>query len=176
MSDSKGLYPELSSIRLLALDVDGVLTDGRVVWIGDEQRLAFSVRDGAALHWLRREGVQVTWISGRDSKAARARARELGIEELHLGVGDKEAVLRDVQARLEVSAAETAAMGDDLPDLRLAAACGFFAAPADAEPEVRERARLVTVACGGAGAVRELARHILVARGRWQAVVEAHGG
>ena len=176
MTGSQGLYPELASIRLLALDVDGVLTDGRVVWVGDEQRLAFSVRDGAALNWLRRESVQVAWISGRDSRAARARASELGIEELHLAVRDKAAVLAEVQSRLGIGVGETAAMGDDLPDLALAGGSGFFAAPADAEPEVRERARLVTVAPGGAGAVRELARHILVARGRWQAVVEAHGG
>lgn len=160
----------LARVRLLALDVDGTLTDGRVVYTGSDERQAFCVRDGQGLAWLVREGLHVVWITGRGCEATARRARELGAE-LHVGAGSKRAVLAGVQERLGLEREATAAMGDDLPDLGLAERAAVFAAPADARAEVRARADFVTEAPGGAGAVRELAEHLLRARGRWEEIV-----
>lgn len=169
----------LAGVRLLALDVDGTLTDGRVVYAeGDDEVRevqAFHVHDGQGLTWLARAGVAVVWISGRGSEATRRRASELGVAELHLGVADKGAVLADVQARLGLTPEHTAAMGDDLGDLALKQRAAFFAAPADARAEVRAVADLITAAGGGRGAVRELVEAILCARGRWPGIAGASG-
>jgi 3-deoxy-D-manno-octulosonate 8-phosphate phosphatase (KDO 8-P phosphatase) len=149
---------------LLALDVDGVLTDGAVIYVGEEELQRFHVRDGQGLVLLARAGVHLTWITGRGCRATERRAEELGVKELHTGVRDKASVLRGVQQRLGVGPRETIAMGDDLPDLALAECATLFAAPADAAAEVRERAGLVTQARGGCGAVRELCDAILAAQ------------
>ncbi len=166
----------LAAARLVALDVDGVLTDGRVVYQGGEELQVFDVRDGLGIQLLAREGLTIAWVSGRGCAATRRRATELGVREVHLETKSKGAVLEELQRRLGIAARETVAMGDDLPDLALASRAGAFAAPADAHPEVRRRAHLVCAARGGRGAVRELAEAILRARGRWQGVVDAQGG
>jgi len=164
----------LRSARLVALDVDGVLTDGRVVHTGAYEIQVFDVRDGLGLKLLQREGLTVAWISGRGCPATQVRAAELGVSEVHLRSGPKGPVLASLQARLGVRRDETVAMGDDLPDLALAAHAGLFAAPADAHPEVLARAELVCSARGGRGAVRELAEAILRARGAWQRALDDH--
>jgi 3-deoxy-D-manno-octulosonate 8-phosphate phosphatase (KDO 8-P phosphatase) len=166
----------LARVRLLALDVDGVLTDGRIAYgaYGPADQIQhFHVQDGLALRWLSREGVAIAWITGRGCMANIQRARELEIDELCERVEDKSAALREIQARRAISIEETAAMGDDLPDLALRAASGFFAAPANAVAEIKSRADLVTRASGGGGAVRELVEAILRAKGRWQAILDA---
>jgi 3-deoxy-D-manno-octulosonate 8-phosphate phosphatase (KDO 8-P phosphatase) len=166
----------LAGARLLALDVDGCLTDGRVVlgpW-GEVQ--AFCVHDGQGLKFLQRSGVEVAWITGRGSQATELRAHELGVKELHMRVGPKQEVLEELRRRLGVGAEATLAMGDDLADLGLARASGFFCAPANARAEVRAAADLVTSAAGGAGAVRELCELVLRAKGVWQGLVEKAGG
>ena len=165
------LERRLGAVRLLALDVDGTLTDGGVVWVGSEQLQRFCVHDGQGLAWLRKAGVEVTWISGRGCEATRRRAAELGIAELHLGVGPKQEVLHGVQERLGIAPEHTLAMGDDVPDLAMAAGAALFAAPANARPEVRVRADLVTEARAGQGAVRELSEVLLRARGAWRGIV-----
>ena len=155
-------------VRLVALDVDGVLTDGGLHYDpeGREQK-RFHVADGLGIKLLRRAGLEVAIISGRASPAVAARARELGIAHLHQGVEDKRALLDQLLARLELCPAQVAYMGDDLPDLPVLRVVGFPAAPADARPEVRQAARWVTSAPGGRGAVRELAEHLLKAQGKW---------
>lgn len=166
----------LARVKLLALDVDGVLTDGRITYGAHgpaDERPAFDVQDGIALRWLQQEGVVVAWISGRGSPGVEFRARELEIREVHLRVASKNAVLAEVQERLAIPPDATAGMGDDLPDLGLRARCGFFAAPANARREVRDRADLVTESSGGRGALRDFAELILRAKGRWQAIVDA---
>jgi len=157
----------LAGLRLVAFDVDGTLTDGRVVWVGAEQLQSFSVHDGQGLVWLRKAGVRLAWISGRGCTATRLRAEELGIDEVHLRAGPKDAVLAAIQQRLDIAPEATLAMGDDLPDLALARRAALFAAPADARPEVCARADLVLTARGGRGAARELAELVLTAKGRW---------
>jgi 3-deoxy-D-manno-octulosonate 8-phosphate phosphatase (KDO 8-P phosphatase) len=165
----------LARARLLALDVDGTLTDGRVTWVGDAETLSFSVHDGQGLVWLREAGVNVVWISGRGSLAVESRAAELGIREVHLRAQDKGAVLADVQRRLGIERSQSVAMGDDLGDLDFAPHVAVLAAPANARQQTRERADLVTSASGGAGAVRELAEAILVAQDLWLARVARYG-
>ncbi len=159
----------LAAARLVVLDVDGTLTDGRVAYLGDEELCTFDVHDGQGLVWLREAGLELAWISGRGSRAVERRAAELGVRELFLRVGDKARVLGELQRRLDIAPAHTLAMGDDLADLALAGGAGLFVAPANARAEVRARAGLVTRAAGGAGAVRELAELVLDARGLWDA-------
>ena len=158
------LEAQLERTRLLVLDVDGVLTDGRVVYGNGEELQFFDVQDGQGLAWLRKAGITVAWITGRGCEATRRRAEELGVAELHMRSGPKDAALRKIQERLGIAPDETVAMGDDLPDLGLAQYAGVFAAPANARPQVKERADIVTDASGGRGAVREICERILVAR------------
>ena len=168
------LQERLAAAKLLVLDVDGTLTDGHVWTAAEGEALRFSIRDGFALKQLAREAISVAWISGRSSPAARARGQELGILELHLGVSDKTRVLGEVQARLGIDIEHTVAIGDDLPDLRLARRAAVFVAPANARSEVKARAHWVLQASGGDGAVRELSEALLQARQRWAAIVDDH--
>lgn len=166
----------LAAVKLVALDVDGVLTDGRIVYgkggVDDEQ-MTFHVRDGIGLRWLADAGIAVAWITGRGCAATRSRAAELGITRLVERAGPKGEELARVQRELGCERSATLAMGDDLPDLPMRGACALFVAPADAEAEVRARADLVTAAGGGRGAVRELCELLLRAQGRWSALVDA---
>lgn len=173
---SEGILERLKPARLLALDVDGTLTDGRVIHSPAGEQQAFHVHDGQGLVWLRRAEVEVAWISGRGCEATRTRAAELGVRELHLGVGPKTEVLREIQERLSIGVDETVSMGDDLPDLGLKERSAVFCAPADARAEVRAAADFVTDAGGGAGAVRELAEALLTALGRWPGIADVRGG
>ena len=166
------LDERLARVRLVVLDVDGVLTDGRIRYAGEDELMQFDVKDGLGLVLLRRAGVALAWISGRGCEATEKRARELGVEELHLRSGPKGVVLEGVQRRLGVAVEQTLAMGDDLPDLELAERAGVFVAPADGVPALCERADWVTRAGGGRGAVREVADRILAAKGK----AESTGG
>ena len=167
-SAGASLEERLRAVRLVALDVDGVLTDGSVIYDGDRELQRFHVHDGAGLVWLVRAGVRLAWISGRGCDATRRRAEELGVDELHLGSGPKDVVLAGVQERLGIPVEETLAMGDDWPDFALARRAGLFACPADARPEVRDRADWIARANGGRGAVRELCEALLRARGDFE--------
>jgi len=156
----------LARARLVVFDVDGVLTDGRVVYSERLEVQAFDVKDGFGIAQLVRAGVEVAWISGRGFWGTRQRAEELGVRELHLRAGPKDLVLAGVQERLGIPPADTVSMGDDVPDLGLAERSALFVAPADAHPEVRARAGWVCAARGGRGAARELCDAVLAARGR----------
>jgi 3-deoxy-D-manno-octulosonate 8-phosphate phosphatase (KDO 8-P phosphatase) len=155
-----------ADIALLVLDVDGVLTDGRL-WFGPdgESLKAFHVRDGHGIKAMLAAGIGVAVISGRRSPAVAARMRELGVSEVAQGVADKPAALADLLARSAVDARNVACLVDDTPDLGLMAAVGLPAAVADAHPQVLAAARHVTRAAGGQGAVREFCDFLLAARG-----------
>jgi 3-deoxy-D-manno-octulosonate 8-phosphate phosphatase (KDO 8-P phosphatase) len=144
-------------IRLLVLDVDGVLTDGRIYMspAGEELKV-FHVRDGAGLVALQRAGVAVAIISGRDSAAVTRRASELGIRHVRQGVVDKAAELAALMRELGVAPAGTACVGDDTPDLPMLEAAGLAVAVADAHPALKAVAHWVTPSPGGLGAVREV--------------------
>ena len=163
---------KLEPIRLVVLDVDGVLTDGSLFYSGDgEEHKRFSVRDGLAIRLLLRAGIQVAVISGRPSVAVLARCSELGVRSELIVTSDKPAELDRMEELLQLEDSNIAAMGDDLPDLPLLARAGFAACPTDAAPEVIAACDLVCGAEGGRGAVRELAEVVLKAQGRWTELV-----
>ena len=176
-NDAGDVRAILERARLLVLDVDGVMTDGKVVYASAGGAVtevqSFDVQDGIALRWLSKAGMKIAWITGRGCQVTAHRARELRIDALEMQVERKSEVLQIVQERFGFGVAETIAMGDDLPDLGLRARAAWFAAPANARVEVKERADLVLSRSGGDGAVRELAEILLRARGRWQAIVDA---
>jgi len=152
-------------IRLLALDVDGVLTDGTVqISSGGTEAKNFSILDGMGLVRLAKAGVAVAWISGRPSGATRARAAELKIPHLIEGRTDKLAALQELAAALGLTAAQCAYMGDDDIDAPAIAWAGVGAAPRDAMPAALQAARYVPARPAGCGAVREVCEHILAAR------------
>jgi 3-deoxy-D-manno-octulosonate 8-phosphate phosphatase (KDO 8-P phosphatase) len=155
-------------IRLLVLDVDGVLTDGRLYFGPRGEALkVFDVRDGYGLVALQRAGIAIAVISGRRSGAVSARCRELGIRHVYQGVADKLAVFERLRRRLKLAAGACACVGDDLPDVPLMSAVALGFAVADAHPAVRRAAAVVTRQGGGRGAVREVCDFLLAAaRGR----------
>lgn len=155
----------LSSIRLLILDVDGVLTDGRLHF-GPEGELykSFHVRDGHGIRQLLKAGVQVAVISGRQSAATRQRCAELGIAHVREAVADKAAEFLRLSAQLSVPPNECACIGDDITDVPLLAQAGLGVAVADAHPSALAAAHRRTRASGGAGAVREVCDWLLEAR------------
>jgi 3-deoxy-D-manno-octulosonate 8-phosphate phosphatase (KDO 8-P phosphatase) len=154
-----------ASVRLLVLDVDGVLTDGRL-WFGPdgEALKVFHVRDGHGIKLLREAGVEVAVISGRRSRAVETRMRELGVSRVILGADDKQSALDGLLASLGLAPAEAACLVDDLPDLPLLRTVGLPAAVADAHPAVLAEAQHVTQLPGGQGAVREFCDWLLAAR------------
>jgi len=155
------------AIQLLVLDVDGVLTDGRLYYGARGETLkVFHVHDGHGIVMLRRAGIEVAVLSGRRSAAVRARCRELGVRHLHQGVADKGARLAQLLQRLRIPARACACVGDDLPDLPVMRAVALSFAVADAHREVRRAAHVVTRAPGGRGAVREVCDHLLSLRRR----------
>ncbi len=158
-------------IRLLVLDVDGVLTDGSVILADDGSELKrFNAKDGAAIRWWLRSGRQMAWISGRESLAVLHRARDLGVKHVHQHVLNKLDMYTDLLEQIGLSAERTACMGDDLMDLPILTRCGFSIAVADATPEIRDMADFVTQRPGGHGAVAEAVRFLLQAAGDWQAL------
>lgn len=158
-------------IRLLLLDVDGVLTDGRIIY-GNAglEVLAFHVRDGLALKSAQTCGITVGLLSGRKSEALLRRAEELGLSEVHTGVEDKIGVYRQLLMRYRLDDTGVAYMGDDLPDLPLLQRVGLAIAVADAAVEVQRVAHVVTSLPGGKGAVREAVEWLLKSQGVWDEV------
>ncbi len=159
-------------IRLLVLDVDGVLTDGSVLLADDGTELKrFNTEDGAAIRCWLRSGREMAWISGRQSPAVLHRAQDLAVPHVYQHALDKLEVYTALLHKLGISPERTACLGDDLVDLPILTRCGFSIAVADAMPEIRDMADLVTQRCGGRGAVAEAIRFLLQAAGEWQAVI-----
>jgi 3-deoxy-D-manno-octulosonate 8-phosphate phosphatase (KDO 8-P phosphatase) len=153
------------SIRLLVLDVDGVLTDGRLyVSANGEELKAFHVRDGSGLVAVQKAGVTVAIISGRDSGAVLRRAAELGIRHVRQGVADKARALDDLMREIGVQPGELACVGDDTPDVPMLRKAALAVAVADAHPSAVSAAHWVTPSAGGRGAVREVCDLLLRSR------------
>jgi 3-deoxy-D-manno-octulosonate 8-phosphate phosphatase (KDO 8-P phosphatase) len=163
-------------IKLLLMDCDGVLTDGRI-WIfenGEEQK-GFHTRDGLGIDLWHRAGLRSGIISGRTSTAVERRARALGMTYIWQGRSDKEQVFAETLAQAGMTTPEVAYIGDDLNDIPLMLQSGLGVAVADATPETREHAHYVTKLAGGYGAVRELIELILKAQGRWADLIRRYG-
>jgi len=166
------LLMRAAAVRLACFDVDGTLTDGRLLFDNDGRELkAFHVRDGLGLALLRRYGFEVALVTARASTIVERRARELGVRAC-TKVGDKLACLRGIAAELGIGMEAVAFMGDDLVDLAALQAVGLSVAPADAHAWVRERVHWRTVACGGSGAGRELCDLLLAAQGKAEAALD----
>jgi len=162
-------------IRLLCLDVDGVLTDGGIS-IDDHgcETKRFHVRDGTALRIWSQLGHEIAVITGRRGSAIRHRCVELGIRHVIQGVPDKREAFVTLLEQLDLPASAAAMIGDDLPDLPILELCGFPIAVADAVKEVKDCAAFVTVRPGGHGAVREAVEHLVKAQDRWDEALEAY--
>ncbi|MBK9445006.1 MAG: HAD family hydrolase [Betaproteobacteria bacterium] len=159
-------------VRLMAFDVDGVMTDGAIYYTDEGTELkAFNALDGAGLKMLEKAGITVAIITGRKAPCVELRARNLGIPRLYQGVHDKAACVNTLLAELGLSADEAGYMGDDVMDLAVMGLCGFSAAPANAHDSVLQRAALVTRKHGGHGAVREVCDFILSAQGKLEEVI-----
>ena len=154
-----------AAIRMLVLDVDGVLTDGRLYFgPGGEALKLFHVRDGLGIQQVAQAGIEVVVISGRKSKMVDIRCRELGVEHVHQGAKDKVAVLDKLCARLKIEPAQCACIGDDLPDIPVMQKVALAFAVADAHIEARHAAHVITKLPGGHGAVREVCDYLLAHR------------
>ena len=153
-------------IRALFFDVDGVLTDGRL-YMDDRGRelKVFDTKDGHGIKMALQSGLKVVWVSGRESLATARRARDLGVRLCYQKVGDKESLYRRLCRRWSIDPSETAAIGDDEPDVPLLTAAGFSACPSDAAPPARKAAQIVLKSAGGRGAVREFVEMVLERNG-----------
>lgn len=163
---SKKKSARFRNIKLLLLDVDGVMTDGSVYFseTGDESK-KFNIQDGYGIVKLQRSGIMAGIITGRISKLVQRRAHELGIQEVYQNLENKLEAYQQIKQKLSLSDSEIAYMGDDEPDIPVIQQVAFSAAPSDAVPSVRKSVDYVCKRRGGEGAVREVVDLILVARG-----------
>ena len=163
------LNEKVSKIKLLLLDVDGVMTDGRII-MNDrgEETKAFNVKDGLGLKMLMSSGLEVVIVTGRRSQVLAHRSKELGIEEVYQGVKDKNTVCQQLKKTRGLKKEQVCSLGDDIPDLAMFTESGLCIAVADAVKEVREAADFITKSNGGFGAVREACELILKCQGKWR--------
>ena len=172
---SPSIVEAAKKIKLVALDVDGVLTDGRITYSSSGEELkSFNVRDGHAIKMAFRAGLNVAVITGRESPMVQRRCAELGIKLLYQGIKEKRVILDDVMERTGHTSSEIAFMGDDVVDLPVMMSVGLGCSPSDAAPEVLQRSDLVTTALGGNGAVRELVFFILQTQGKLEQLIERY--
>jgi 3-deoxy-D-manno-octulosonate 8-phosphate phosphatase (KDO 8-P phosphatase) len=168
---------KIIDIQLIVFDVDGVLTDGSIIYgnTGNEFK-RFNIRDGFGIRAARFSGIQVGVLTARSSEVVHRRMEELKIDHYFHGCKNKAEGIQAISERARVSLEQTAFMGDDILDLPAMKKVGYPMAVADAAIEVLETARFVSEAKGGRGAAREAVEHILRAQGKWDEVLEKFGG
>ncbi|MDH4007981.1 MAG: HAD-IIIA family hydrolase [Desulfuromonadales bacterium] len=166
---------DLNRIKLLLLDVDGVMTDGRIIYLNDGgEAKAFDVKDGHGLKLVQRAGIKVGIITGRQSDIVARRAAELGIELVYQGAKDKMQPFMEILEKLGLNASEVAYVGDDLVDLPVMRLVGFSATVADASDDIKPYVDLVTSRPGGRGAVREVCDLLLKQSSLWTSVTSRY--
>jgi 3-deoxy-D-manno-octulosonate 8-phosphate phosphatase (KDO 8-P phosphatase) len=169
------LLERAKDIRLLILDVDGVLTDGSIILDNNGNELkAFHVRDGHGIKMLQKVGIEIAIITGRRADVVERRASELGIQHVYQGALNKAAAYADLQEKTGIPASAIACVGDDIVDIPLLRRAALSVAVADATEETRAAAAYVTKARGGRGAVREVCDLILKATGKWDQLLNAY--
>jgi 3-deoxy-D-manno-octulosonate 8-phosphate phosphatase (KDO 8-P phosphatase) len=162
-------------IKLILFDVDGVLTDGKILLHADgSESKQFDIKDGTAIVWALRVGITIGFLSARTSASTAQRAAQLGVTLLHQGVASKLETYRQIVDELLLDTEQVAYMGDDVLDLPVLTSVGLSAAPADAAPDVRDRVDWVSPARGGDGAARALIEVILRAQDKWDRLVAAY--
>lgn len=152
----------MKKIRLVILDVDGVLTDGKIIYDnnGNEYKI-FNIQDGYGIELLIRKGIKIAFVSGRSSSIIDKRAHDLGVEDVYQGISDKTNALKELLIKYKLNPRDVCAVGDDSLDLGLLKKVGFPIAVKNARPEVKKIAKYITKYNGGSGAVREIAELIL---------------
>jgi 3-deoxy-D-manno-octulosonate 8-phosphate phosphatase (KDO 8-P phosphatase) len=171
------LLERAKGIRLMAFDVDGVMTDGRLYFTaGGEEMKAFHSRDGHGMKMLQAAGVRLAIVTGRTARVVELRAQNLGITLVRQGIEDKRTALAELARDLDLDLAQTGYMGDDVVDLPVLRACGFSASVPDGHPLVRAVVDYVSREAAGAGAVREVCELILRAQGRLEAALAPYTG
>ena len=168
-----------AGIQVLLMDVDGVLTDGRLLFFpGPDGKIVeskgFDSQDGIALRWLTWFGIQTGVISGRDSPATLERANQVGMRWVFQGHIEKIPLFEQIMSEANVSREQVAYVGDDLTDVVIMRRVGLSFATANARPEVKQAASAITEASGGSGAVREVIESLLKARGRWDEILKKY--
>lgn len=172
---SEELTEKLRRVKILLLDADGVLTNGKLYFSNSgEITMRFDVRDGSGIRYLSFGGIQTGIITGKKNNAVSHRARDLSISIVHRNVKNKVTTLNEILRQQNLLPDEAVFIGDDLLDLSIMAQVGVSVAVADAAPEVKEAADYVTQNCGGDGAVREVCEMILKAQNKWEAVVQRY--
>lgn len=173
LEDPRRSAPVDGPVRILFMDLDGTLTNGVITFdtVGDQRH--FAIRDGLALQWATKLGVRPVVISGRASKAAELRMKDLDLEN-YLGIQDKVAIADQVRQREGAEWRQCVMVGDDLPDVALMKRVGWAIAVADAVPQVKQFAQTVTLARAGYGAIREVVETLLKHNGVWQQVLERY--
>lgn len=167
------LLGKLKKIKLLMLDVDGVLTDGRIIYDSQGRDAKFfDVHDGMGVYLLKKADISTVLITAKGSRAIRPRARDMRVETVFANISPKTKALEKILKKFKVSAQEVCFVGDDLVDLGLMKKVGFAVAVFNACPEIKQSAAYVTLKYGGRGAVREVAELILKAQGKWQEVLK----
>lgn len=165
---------KLATVKLLAMDVDGTLTEGEMVFVDGEQVKFFNVYDGLGIRLAINAGLRIAWVTGNVASAVSARAESLGVTDVCQGARYKSDAIDALAARYGLELGEIAYIGDDLNDLPAFERAGVSIAVANAADEVKARADVVTRRGGGHGAVREVVEMILKARGEWEAAVESY--
>jgi 3-deoxy-D-manno-octulosonate 8-phosphate phosphatase (KDO 8-P phosphatase) len=170
---SKEQIKKASLIKAIFFDVDGVLTDGKIVYDENGKEIkTFHVRDGLIIGYLKKAGIITGAISGRESPAVSKRFAELKIDFCHQGIVDKAMVFEKLMAHYKLKAKEVAFIGDDLNDLPVFRLAGFAVCPADTYDYIKENADLATYAKGGAGVLREVADLVLASKGLFEKILE----
>jgi 3-deoxy-D-manno-octulosonate 8-phosphate phosphatase (KDO 8-P phosphatase) len=166
---------KFTNIKLLLLDVDGVLTDGKITYTdAGEEIKSFNSKDGLGIRLLMDSGIKVGIITGRKSDALTHRCKNLGITLLYDGIKDKLTAFNAILEKNKISASETAFAGDDLPDLPVMKQAGLSICPADAPSYIQDHSDFVTIQKGGKGAVREICDEILKAQGKWELIIDTY--
>jgi 3-deoxy-D-manno-octulosonate 8-phosphate phosphatase (KDO 8-P phosphatase) len=172
---NKNLKEKLKKIKMLILDVDGVMTDGRIIMDDEGRQLKnFDVRDGHGLKIIQRYGIKVVILTGRKSEVVNHRAHDLEIKEIYQGALNKKEVFQKILLKHNLAASAVAFIGDDIIDIPVLRQVGFSVAVADAVDVVKKSVDYVTKHKGGRGAVREICEMILQSQGKWQEIAEKY--
>jgi len=172
MKNNRKILSKAKKIKLLILDVDGVLTDGRIYYTNNGQEIkAFNVHDGHGIVMLKEAGIKSAIISGRRSRAVTIRAKELGIQYIYQGIFNKVKIMEKIIKKEKIKSKNVCYIGDDVTDLALLRRVGFSVAVMNSVPEVKSVVDYVTTKKGGKGAVREIAKMILKAKGLWNQII-----
>lgn len=171
----KELIKIAQKIKLLILDVDGVITDGSIILDNNDNEFkSFHVRDGHGIKMLIRAGIRIAFITGRLSKVVERRAQELGIKEVFQKCYDKKIAYRQLAEKYSLTDDEIAYVGDDIVDIPVLKKCGFPVTVSDAEDEVKSYVKMITLKRGGRGAVREVCDFLLKAKGLWRDIIDGY--